>query len=129
MATWIRKLIDAIRDWFVMFFWPRVALSNIQADTQTMRAATGMILRNTKMIIQGQEKLMGAVDDLKAAFNEATNAIAARIDRILQGQDEALRAALQPELDRLLAMGSDPVEPVPPVPPVDDPNEPAVPTL
>jgi len=129
VATWIRKLIDAIRDWFVMFFWPRVALSNIQADTQTMRAATGMILRNTEMIIQGQEKLMGAVDDLKAAFNEATNAIAARIDRILQGQDEALRAALQPELDRLLAMGSDPVEPVPPVPPVDDPNEPAVPTL
>lgn len=129
MAALFRKLIDAIRDWFVMFFWPRVTLSDIQADSQATRAGVGLLVRNTEMIIKQQEKLMGAVDDLKAAFNEATNAIAARIDRILQGQDEALRAALQPELDRLLAMGSDPVEPVPPVPPVDDPNEPAVPTL
>jgi len=129
VAALFRKLIDAIRDWFVMFFWPRVTLSDIQADSQATRAGVGLLVRNTEMIIKQQEKLMGAVDDLKAAFNEATNAIAARIDRILQGQDEALRAALQPELDRLLAMGSDPVEPVPPVPPVDDPNEPAVPTL
>lgn len=101
--------------------WAKKALRSIRSDTEATRAAVGMINARLDKILERLDLTMGKIDDLKAAFNEATSAIAARIERILEGQDAAVVAALQPELDRLRAMGSDPDNPVPPVPPADEP--------
>jgi hypothetical protein len=123
----LAELWKRIRDWFL---WPGSAISRIDATTEATRELTSVIDSNTEMIINKLKMLgviMGAIDDLKAQFDEATDAIVARIERILQGQDAAVVAALQPELDRLKALGKD--DDVEPVPPVDDPDEPAEPPV
>lgn len=110
--------------------WVKKALRSIRSDTEATREAVGMINARLDLILERQELSMSKIDDLKAAFDEATSAIAARIERIIAGQDAAVVAALQPELDRLRALGADPANPVPPVPveppaPVEPPVEPS----
>jgi hypothetical protein len=63
-------------------------------------------------------------DESKAlikAFDDATNLIAARIQKLIDlaaangsVSEAELRAALAPELDKLTALGKDPAIPVPP---------------
>lgn len=123
-----RSLWQRIRDW-----WNHDSdrLDQISSDAAAIRAWEGMSDARYEQIVRKidnmKEQLMGAVDDLKTELDAATTAIADRIERILQGQDAALVAALQPEIDRLKALGQDPAAPVPDVPPVDDPDEPAAP--
>ena len=83
-----------------------------------------VISKRLDLLTERQDRFMGKIDDLRDAMNEATTAIAARIERILQGQDDAVSAEFQPVLDNLRAMGQDPDNPVPPV----DPGTPADPS-
>lgn len=60
--------------------------------------------------------------DLLAKIDAATNAIAAKLQKLIDAAANAgsvseaeVRAALQPEVDRLTALGADPTNPVPPV--------------
>ena len=62
--------------------------------------------------------------DLTAKIDDATNKIAAKIDALTQkitnsmtDQEVAdVKAGLQAEIDKLTALGADPVNPVPPTP-------------
>jgi hypothetical protein len=71
---------------------------------------------------------MGAAQDKEAAlvseFNDATNAVAARIDRIIAAAQAAdgltaaeLETAFRPVVTGLQALGSDPANPIPALPP------------
>ena len=63
------------------------------------------------------------VDDLRIAFDDATNELAARIEAKVQALKDQiakgtitpaqLDTAFQPEIDRLKILGTDPVDPVP----------------
>lgn len=59
-----------------------------------------------------------AITDLNAQFNDATNAIAARIDRLIAGLTNQVSPEQIAELtaikDHLVALGQDPANPVPP---------------
>jgi len=57
------------------------------------------------------------------ALDTATNAIAARLQKLIDlaasngsASEAEIRAALQPEVDRLTALGQDPANAVPPTP-------------
>lgn len=133
MAALLSRMWNAIRDWFVMFFWPRVALSDIQADTHATRAASGMMLQYLEMIIP-------KLDNLGVLMSEATD----KLDRIDARTNDlgALVIALRDELantsdaspeilarlgvvgDALTAILADPNNPTPPVPDPDVPDDP-----
>lgn len=83
-----------------------------------------ILSRLQQLKIQG-ETIMGQLaqdfEALRVAMNDATNTVAARIDRLTAGiknsmTDEevaALKAGFQAESDRLNTLGQDPVNPVP----------------
>lgn len=64
------------------------------------------------------------LEALRVAVDNATNAVAARIDKLVQGLKNsmtdaelaAVKAGFQAEIDRLTALGQDPNNPVPPSP-------------
>ena len=78
------------------------------------------ILNNQTTIIERIEAMSQVLDQIKdfaAKIDEATNAIAARIqaliDKVNSGTatPEQIAAVLQPEVDRLTEMGKDPANP------------------
>jgi methyl-accepting chemotaxis protein len=78
------------------------------------------ILNNQTTIIERIESMSQVLDQIKdfaAKIDEATNAIAARIqaliDKVNSGtaSSEEIAAVLQPEVDRLTEMGKDPANP------------------
>ena len=78
------------------------------------------ILNNQTTIIERIEAMSQILDQIKdfaAKIDEATNAIAARIqaliDKVNSGTatPEQIAAVLQPEVDRLTEMGKDPANP------------------
>ncbi len=70
--------------------------------------------------IASLEEHMAQVDDIIAEINNATNALAARIERVIVSTDEATAAKLRPIVTSLEGMAQDKNNPVPdPVPPVD----------
>jgi hypothetical protein len=78
------------------------------------------ILDNQTTIIERVEDMSQVLDQIKdfaAKIDEATNAIAARIqalvDKVNAGTatPEEIAAVLQPEVDRLTEMGKDPANP------------------
>jgi methyl-accepting chemotaxis protein len=78
------------------------------------------ILSNQTLIIERIESMSQVLDqvrDFAAKIDEATNAIAARIqtlvDKVNAGTatPEEIAAVLQPEIDRLTEMGKDPSNP------------------
>jgi hypothetical protein len=78
------------------------------------------ILTNQKLMIERMmtmSQVLDQVRDFAAKIDEATNAIAARIqtlvDKINAGTatPEEIAAVLQPEVDRLTEMGKDPSNP------------------
>jgi methyl-accepting chemotaxis protein len=68
--------------------------------------------------IEDMSQVLDQVKDFAAKIDEATNAIAARIqtliDKISAGtaSPEEIAAVLQPEVDRLTELGKDPSNPV-----------------
>src|SRR5665647_2064115 len=75
------------------------------------------IKKQNKLIMAKQDQ----VDATLAELNDATNALAAKIQKLIDGQvpgdpvsQESLDA-LQVVADKLKAMGTDPTNPVPPV--------------
>jgi hypothetical protein len=79
------------------------------------------ILNNQILILERIEDMSQVLDQVKdfaAKIDEATNAIAARIqtliDKITAGTatPEEIAAVLQPEVDRLTELGKDPSNPV-----------------
>ena len=79
------------------------------------------ILNNQILVLERIEKMSQVLDQVKdfaAKIDEATNAIAARIqtliDKINAGTatPEEIAAVLQPEVDRLTELGNDPANPV-----------------
>ncbi len=73
------------------------------------------------LIIYYGRKAMGQLEDLATALDAETNAIAARIDKIIAGQtNPATIVQLQAISDRLKTLGQDPAAPIPP--PVPAPN-------
>ena len=79
------------------------------------------ILNNQILImekIEDMSQVLDQVKDFAAKIDEATNAIAARIqtliDKINAGTatPEEIAAVLQPEVDRLTELGKDPANPV-----------------
>ena len=78
------------------------------------------ILSNQTLILERMENMSQVLDqvrDFAAKIDEATNAIAARIqtlvDKVNAGTatPEEIAAVLQPEVDRLTEMGKDPSNP------------------
>jgi hypothetical protein len=79
------------------------------------------ILNNQILVLERIEDMSQVLDQVKdfaAKIDEATNAIAARIqtliDKITAGTatPEEIAAVLQPEVDRLTELGKDPANPV-----------------
>jgi methyl-accepting chemotaxis protein len=79
------------------------------------------ILSNQTLIIERIEstsQVLNQIRDFAAKIDEATNAIAARIqtlvDKVNAGTatPEEIAAVLQPEVDRLTELGKDPVKPL-----------------
>lgn len=78
-------------------------------------------------VLENQETIMAVSQDIKdlaAKIDQATTAVAGRIDRLSQkitnsmtdAEVAEVKNALQAEVDRLTAMGQDPANPVPPAP-------------
>lgn len=108
-------LWDTVKSWFA----PRPAPPDFSRELRYLQWNDEKIMRMLNRITERQDETMSKVDDLRSAFDEATSAIAARIERILQGQDDAIVAQFTPVLENLRSMGQDPENPVPSVPPVD----------
>ena len=67
--------------------------------------------------ITALEEHMAQVDDVIVAINDATNALAARIERVIEGTDATTAAKLRPIVTSLEGMALDKDNPVPPVEP------------
>ncbi len=67
--------------------------------------------------IASLEEHMAQVDDVIVAINEATNALAARIERVIETTDADTAAKLRPIVTNLEEMAQDRDNPVPPVEP------------
>jgi len=67
--------------------------------------------------IASLEEHMAQVDDVIVAINEATNALAARIERVIETTDADTAAKLRPIVTNLEGMAQDRDNPVPPVEP------------
>jgi len=67
--------------------------------------------------ITSLEEHMAQVDDVIVAINEATNALAARIERVIETTDADTAAKLRPIVTNLEEMAQDRDNPVPPVEP------------
>jgi len=65
-----------------------------------------VIIGLTKRIASLEEH-MAQVDDVIVAINEATNALAARIDRVIEGTDAATAEKLRPIVTALEGMAQD----------------------
>ncbi len=65
-----------------------------------------VIIGLTKRIASLEEH-MAQVDDVIIAINEATNALAARIDRVIEGTDAATAEKLRPIVTALEGMAQD----------------------
>ncbi len=85
------------------------------------------LLRGQQRIINGQTIILERIEDMSqvldqikdfaAKIDEATNAVAARIQALIDkvnagtATPEEIAAVLQPEVDRLTEMGKDPANP------------------
>jgi hypothetical protein len=58
---------------------------------------------------------MSDVSDAIAEINTETDALAARVDAIVESTDDATAAQLRPIASRLRGIAADPANPVPPV--------------
>lgn len=83
--------------------------------------------QNDVILSQLKEFRMSVAQDLKdltKKIDDATNAVAARLDALAQqitnsmsdADVTAVKAGLQAEVDKLTALGSDPNNPIPPAP-------------
>lgn len=81
-------------------------------------------LANIKALLIGLgEKMDADTLALIKKFDDATSAIAARLQKLIDlaaangsATEAQIRAALQPDLDKLTALGQDPANPVPTTP-------------
>ena len=89
----------------------------------TISAKLDVVIKNQKTIIERMRamgQVLDVIKDFAAKIDAATNLIAARIqkliDQVTEGTvtPEQVAEALQPEVDKLEAMGKDPENPVPP---------------
>lgn len=93
------------------------ALSRIELRLTQQEAALGRL-------VAGENLMATQLDTLIQSLNDNTNAVSARIDRLVAtigNQDNQVTPAELAELqalsDHLKALGQDPQNPVPPVPP------------
>jgi hypothetical protein len=82
------------------------------------------ILNNQTIIYRELRKMAKVTDEIKAfsaKIDAATDAIAARLQKLIDSADSGLtdeaKAILQEDVDRLEALGKDPAAPVPTEPP------------
>ncbi len=86
------------------------------------RHAVLLALHTIQDKLQEIETLMQKeTSDVIKAIDAATTAVATRLQKLIDlaatngsATEAEIRAALQPEVDRLTAMGTDPTNPVPP---------------
>lgn len=88
------------------------------------RGRSARLEQKLDLILQLQGKTMGQLEDLTAAFDAETTAVAARIDKLGADLQAAISngqapkpetlAALAAISDRLKALGTDPANPIPP---------------
>lgn len=67
--------------------------------------------------IASLEEHMSQVDDVIVLMRDATDAVAARIERVIESTDANTAAKLRPIVANLEEMGKDPENPVPPIEP------------
>ena len=106
----------------------RTILERIDARLTLVEAQVAQLLTAlAQLTVLGNEIKQGvimanqALTDLTVQLNDATNAVSARIDRLITGLQDVATPAQLAELgalrDHLTALGQDPVNPIPPAPP------------
>lgn len=93
-----------------------------------VRSQLNRIEAKLGLLIERVEQFMATVSqdlkDLSKKFDDATNAVAARIDTLVAGLKNSMtdqeladaKAGFQAEIDRLTVLGQNPNNPVPPTP-------------
>lgn len=98
------------------------------------------IYRVLRDLTKGETIIMGQLEDLTAAIDAETNAVAAKLDHLSaelaaavaagQAPKPETLAALSAISDRLKSLGSNPAAPIPaPVTPAPAPTEPVIPVV
>lgn len=112
-------------------------LIQVRADDRVVEQLT-RIANNTNRIGEVLMALKEELTALIAAFDTATNSVAAEIAKLKQqiadalsnpnalsdADKAAIEAGLQAQVDRLTTLGQDPANPVPPEPPPPPPTPP-----
>lgn len=94
------------------------AFINIGAGRRDLEA----IIQKLDLLLEQGEKMHKEFLDLSKKIDDATNAVATRIDKLssqiknsmTDAEVAEVKASLQAEVDRLTVLGQDPVNPIPP---------------